>query len=642
VRLPWPFGRSTSGAGSTSGSAAGGTSAAPAGSSTRADAPVAPTGAWRTLPPIQRTAGPPPVVAPAAPFLAGVPGHAPLPPIVTPLGHESSPSAPAGIVVAHTRAVPSLTSHAPLPTRPLQRHASAGHDAVPIAGPEPEPVVSGSATAASSVADPGAAAVTSVPLSDEPELPPIRTVATVSRSATVQPSTRPLTQASSTLSPLPVAAPRTPASARDARSAAPATLALPLQASGRIPAGATGAPVDGSGSTRPSMPVRRVSEPSASAPAAATAAAAGSGRRAGLGAPVPVAPATAVAQRLPIRPDAAPARPGAPMVQADAAFPALASTIASPAGHGHSAPTPARPLPVLPVARQHRDAATPSTVPATASNTPAVTTGSPAGTRTPATVVPTLGARPLRPTTSSSGAVAQRSTTGDDGGGNPDDAPLPVAARWDTGDALPATITSIPAGPDDRPGGMPVQLSPIAGAAPAAAAPSAAPATREIVFPAPGLDLQGGGPAWSTAAPATPVAPIAPSRAPGAASPARTASPLNLARSVAPAAPSPDAPAAVPNAPVVARIVADPSTPGAPPTVQTSPNGTGIPVATITATPVQRAAEEPQGQEPEPDGARSDKELDELARDLFGRIRTQLRTEVIHEREAKGLTFDAF
>ncbi len=85
-----------------------------------------------------------------------------------------------------------------------------------------------------------------------------------------------------------------------------------------------------------------------------------------------------------------------------------------------------------------------------------------------------------------------------------------------------------------------------------------------------------------------------------------------------------------------------PTTPGAPPTVQTSPSGSGIPVATITATPVQRATEEPQGQEPEPDGARSDKELDELARDLFGRIRTQLRAEVIHEREAKGLTFDAF
>ena len=85
-----------------------------------------PTGAWRTLPPIQRSSGPPPVVAPAAPFLAEVPGHAPLPPIVTPLGHDSSPSAPAGMVVVHPHPVPSLTSHAPLPTRPVQRQAAPG------------------------------------------------------------------------------------------------------------------------------------------------------------------------------------------------------------------------------------------------------------------------------------------------------------------------------------------------------------------------------------------------------------------------------------------------------------------------------------------------------------------------------------
>jgi hypothetical protein len=38
----------------------------------------------------------------------------------------------------------------------------------------------------------------------------------------------------------------------------------------------------------------------------------------------------------------------------------------------------------------------------------------------------------------------------------------------------------------------------------------------------------------------------------------------------------------------------------------------------------------------------SDRELDELAKALFGRIRTQLKSEVIHEREAKGLSFDAF
>jgi hypothetical protein len=40
--------------------------------------------------------------------------------------------------------------------------------------------------------------------------------------------------------------------------------------------------------------------------------------------------------------------------------------------------------------------------------------------------------------------------------------------------------------------------------------------------------------------------------------------------------------------------------------------------------------------------AHSDSELDELAKALFGRFRTHLRAEVIHDREARGLTFDAF
>jgi hypothetical protein len=42
------------------------------------------------------------------------------------------------------------------------------------------------------------------------------------------------------------------------------------------------------------------------------------------------------------------------------------------------------------------------------------------------------------------------------------------------------------------------------------------------------------------------------------------------------------------------------------------------------------------------DAAASERELDQLAQQLFGRIRTRLRAEVIHEREARGLGFDAF
>ncbi len=76
--------------------------------------------------------------------------------------------------------------------------------------------------------------------------------------------------------------------------------------------------------------------------------------------------------------------------------------------------------------------------------------------------------------------------------------------------------------------------------------------------------------------------------------------------------------------------------------MQTSPSGGGVQVATFTATPIVQREEAPaptSGQQAEP---RSDRELDELAKALFGRIRTQLKAEVIHEREAKGLGFDAF
>ena len=56
---------------------------------------------------------------------------------------------------------------------------------------------------------------------------------------------------------------------------------------------------------------------------------------------------------------------------------------------------------------------------------------------------------------------------------------------------------------------------------------------------------------------------------------------------------------------------------------------------------VQRA----EGAAPPAEGGqtgRTDRELDELAKQLFGRVRGQLRAEVITEREARGLSFDAF
>jgi hypothetical protein len=41
-----------------------------------------------------------------------------------------------------------------------------------------------------------------------------------------------------------------------------------------------------------------------------------------------------------------------------------------------------------------------------------------------------------------------------------------------------------------------------------------------------------------------------------------------------------------------------------------------------------------------PSPARSERDLDELAKALFGRIRTRLRNDLLHDREAAGFTFD--
>jgi hypothetical protein len=113
---------------------------------------------------------------------------------------------------------------------------------------------------------------------------------------------------------------------------------------------------------------------------------------------------------------------------------------------------------------------------------------------------------------------------------------------------------------------------------------------------------------------------------------------LHHAPTPAPAAAAAAAPA-VP-APTMQRIVADP--PGAAPVVQASRPSSGAALSGFTATPIVQRID---GAAPDPGGApsgHSDTELDELARALFGRIRTHLRSEVIHEREAKGLGFDAF
>jgi hypothetical protein len=123
--------------------------------------------------------------------------------------------------------------------------------------------------------------------------------------------------------------------------------------------------------------------------------------------------------------------------------------------------------------------------------------------------------------------------------------------------------------------------------------------------------------------------------------PDATFPPMTLVRPTAPAQAAPD-PGATP-APAVSRsIVSEVPVP----TVQTSPLSVGMvqgPTFGPTATPVIQRIDgsPPPAAEPKSGGSdRSDDELDELARSLFGRIRGHLRNEYIYEREAKGLTFD--
>jgi hypothetical protein len=82
--------------------------------------------------------------------------------------------------------------------------------------------------------------------------------------------------------------------------------------------------------------------------------------------------------------------------------------------------------------------------------------------------------------------------------------------------------------------------------------------------------------------------------------------------------------------------------PSQPPTVQTTSAGEPGPVLAPTATPIVQRVDGAAPATPEAPaaGGQSDEELDVLAKAIFGRIRNRLRSDLIHEREAKGLTFD--
>ena len=169
---------------------------------------------------------------------------------------------------------------------------------------------------------------------------------------------------------------------------------------------------------------------------------------------------------------------------------------------------------------------------------------------------------------------------------------------------------------------------------------------REMTFPAPGTasiplvalpgPADGGMPSIQRAV-------AGPGTSMGTASPVTARPALALARPPAAVAPT-YVQASVPG-PSIRRIVPDATGAGvSSPVVQASRSGAaGLPSLTVTPT-AQRvdASPAPATTTASTDRERSDRELDQLAQDLFGRMRTRLRSEVIQEREARGLGFDTF
>jgi hypothetical protein len=114
--LRWPFGRKSSRGDGPSASTA-----------IDADVPAAaarPDAAWRSLPAIQRAIGDPPVVAPAAPFAARLATRQPPQLALEVLGHEVSPLAAPGLLIG--RASPADAFNSGRVELPVQRAAPGG------------------------------------------------------------------------------------------------------------------------------------------------------------------------------------------------------------------------------------------------------------------------------------------------------------------------------------------------------------------------------------------------------------------------------------------------------------------------------------------------------------------------------------
>lgn len=607
MRVPFGLGRRSGSGDETSGDASSagpdeGPAAAVASAAGRPS--PAPAHAWASLPPIQRVTGEMPLVAAPGRFVEGLPGSHELPPIVKPLGHEVSRLATPGLVVARARPIEMSASGA-IPT-PVQRRASAvARSGTPTMPPATPGTVEDPLPRGAGLGEPTAA--------DEATPAPIRSLPAVSR-LTIRMPDRPLTSAA-------VAA--RPAVAQ--RSSAPGT-GTPVAATQRGMRRVQGA---GVALTPPTVSREAAAPATAAATGQTTTAALPSARgvaapvRSGLGAPLDALPASALPVGTP-----PPGRQTAPVVSRSTSTPVLphvagprvstepVAGFATAEAHGSTpgpdrgpVPSPATEdraqlpeLPILGVSRStSRTLATP-----------------PAATR-PTTAPepeqrPTLAARPIQRSVQGPRSDATAVEANDSG--------AHAHAWWAPGDAGETAARSAGPAPDPAPftaavAGPPRNADRAAfGGGPAGDHP-AARSIRSLTQVARSVQRQ-----------TVPQQPALTLVRTGAGRSSQETAAAGSAFGTTSQRPPPEA------TQIVVQTTAS--------SAQGSSSGPGGASAT-SVDPVVQRAEQSTPVEPMPStprSERSDRDLDELAQALFGRIRGRLRSELILDREAKGLTFD--
>lgn len=616
MRLPFGLGRGNSGP-----------AAVPAASRVTAPATATPSRAWASLPPIQRTAGSMPLVAAPGRFAGALPGSQALPPIVRPLGHEVSSLATPGLVVARTRAL-EVSGPGSMPA-PVQRRPSRGARQAPTEVVAP-------VAAPTAVAEPehtehvthDAAPVATAPTA------PIRTMPAVSRQSVRTPD-RPLTSAASAA--LPAAVQRVAAAQAAAAAQSVASITTTQSASGGMRRVPSGMPV-----AKPT--VSRQASTSHAEPSTPAVASPQAPSRSGLGEPMLTLPASArpVTSPGPVISRSTTSGPmpiaasslRAPVHRSAGAAgptPQLALGAGASAGTAAAAPAHLADLPYLRVARQSSGGTQASAAASAAVSVQ--TSAAPSGP----VIRPIAGANPIR-----TSIAIQRDEADDVEDAGDDDAAMP-SPWWGASDA-PARASG-KATPSSDALAPSIQRSSDAVAA-FTGGPSAASSRQAGQAQVPSLGRSSvqriSSPAGRPGLPALPKPQGAGAASRTGSSPDSGGFSSQLPGSGVNSAPSVQTSLARTSAPLAAGITSQ-----GPTVVQREGGNVAIhtqeptPAAAGGAGPAAGAGPSgPVGPAGSGSSGRSEKDLDELAQALFGRIRGRLRSDLIYDREAKGLTFD--